>query len=184
MLIVLEGLVMSFWLLLICVVGIAKEGPVGLVNFYEKDAQERVVELGLTTKEKIKKAATISGIALIVPLITVVPAVVYLYNGVTGFWDGFIQLLSIYMIMNVFDRLFIDEWWVNHTRAWIIPGTEDLMPYVDGKVRIRKWTVSLIMVPALAAIIAGVMQVRLGSQMLIFFGHLANYSWCVAKLDA
>ncbi|MBR5636710.1 MAG: hypothetical protein IKW81_07285 [Pseudobutyrivibrio sp.] len=162
MLIVLEGLVMSFWLLLICVVGIAKEGPVGLVNFYEKDAQERVVELGLTIKERIKKAATISGIALIVPLITVVPAIVYLYNGVTGFWDGFIQLLSIYMIMNVFDRLFIDEWWVCHTKAWFIPGTEDLMPYITWKVRIRKWVMSLILFPLAAAIIAGVMQVILG----------------------
>ena len=158
MLIVLEGLAMSFWLLLICVVGIAKDGPVGLVNFYEKEAQERVVELGLTTKEKIKKAATISGIALIVPLITAVPAVVYLLNGVTGFWNCFIQLLCIYMIMNLFDRFFIDEWWVNHTKAWIIPGTEDLMPYVNGKARIRKWVASLIMFPVLAAIIAGVIQ--------------------------
>ena len=158
MLIELEGLAMSFWLLLICVVGIAKDGPVGLVNFYEKDAQERVVELGLTTKEKIKKAATISGIALIVPLITVVPAVVYLFNGVTGFWNCFIQLLCIYMIMNLFDRFFIDEWWVNHTKAWIIPGTEDLMPYVNVKARIIKWVASLIMFPVLAAIIAGVIQ--------------------------
>ena len=91
MLIVLEGLAMSFWLLLICVVGIAKDGPVGLVNFYEKDAQERVVDLGLTTKEKIKKAATISGIALMVPVVILVPVVVYLFNGVTGFWDAFIM---------------------------------------------------------------------------------------------
>ena len=158
MVIVLEGLAMSFWLLLICVVGIAKDGPVGLVNFYEKDAQERVVDLGLTTKEKIKKAATISGIALMVPVVILVPVVVYLFNGVTGFLDAFIQLLCIYMIMNLFDRFFIDEWWVNHTKAWIIPGTEDLMPYVNGKARIRKWLASFIMFPLWAAIIAGVMQ--------------------------
>ncbi len=149
---------MSFWLLLICVVGIAKNGPVGLVNFYEKDAQERVVELGLTTKDKIKKAACLSGIALTLPIVIVVPAVVYLYNGVSGFWDGFMQLLSIYMIMNLFDRFFIDEWWVNHTKAWIIPGTEDLMPYVNMKARTRKWIASLVMFPVLAAIIATIMS--------------------------
>ena len=57
-----------------------------------------------------------------------------------------------------YDRFFIDEWWVNHTKAWIIPGTEDLMPYVNGKARIRKWVASLIMFPVLAAIIAGVIQ--------------------------
>lgn len=52
--ILFEGIVMCFWLLIICVIGIAN-GPVGLVVFYEKDVQERVVELGYTTKEKIKK---------------------------------------------------------------------------------------------------------------------------------
>ena len=55
MLIVFEGLILSFWLLLICVVGIAKDGPVGLVVFYEQEVQDRVVELGLTTKERIKR---------------------------------------------------------------------------------------------------------------------------------
>ena len=30
--VILEGLVLSFWLLLVCVVGIAKDGPVGLVT--------------------------------------------------------------------------------------------------------------------------------------------------------
>ena len=55
MLILLEGFVMCFILLLICVIGIAN-GPVGLVVFYEKDVQDRVVELGYTTKEKIKKS--------------------------------------------------------------------------------------------------------------------------------
>ena len=47
MLILLEGFVMCFILLLICVIGIAN-GPVGLVVFYEKDVQYRVVELGYT----------------------------------------------------------------------------------------------------------------------------------------
>ena len=54
MLLILEGIVMCFVLLLVCVIGIAN-GPVGLVLLYEKDVQERVVELGLTTKEKIRK---------------------------------------------------------------------------------------------------------------------------------
>ena len=157
MLIVLEGLVMCFWLLLICVVGTAN-GPVGLVVFYEQDVKDRVVEKGLTTAEKIKKTSLIAMIALFLPLFTIVPAAVYCYNGVNGFWDGFLQLTGIFMIMNLFDRLFIDEWWVGHTKAWLIPGTEDLMPYITNKVRIRKWTGSLIGFPVFAAVIAGVMQ--------------------------
>lgn len=62
MLIILEGLVMCLILLLVCVVGIAN-GPVGLVTFYEADVQERVVALGLTTKEKIKRSSAITTVA-------------------------------------------------------------------------------------------------------------------------
>lgn len=157
MLIILEGLIMCFWLLLICVVGIAN-GPVGLVIFYEQDVKDRVVKCGLTTAERIKKASAISSIALFLPLLTVVPAVVYFYNGVDGFLNGFLQLLGLFMIMNLFDRFFIDEWWVGHTKAWIIPGTEDLMPYINTKTRIRKWIGTLVGFPILAAIEAGIMQ--------------------------
>lgn len=157
MLIIFEGLIMSFWLLIICVVGIAN-GAVGLVTFYEQDVKDKVVELGLTTAEKIKKASVISGIALFVPVLTVVPAVVYFYNGVDGFLNGFLQLLGIYMIMNLFDRLFIDEWWVGHTKAWIIPGTENLRPYINAKVRIRKWAASCVGFTILSAILSGLMQ--------------------------
>ena len=53
MTVVFEGLVMSFWLLLVCVVGIAKDGPVGLVVFYEQEVRDRVIELGLTTKDRL-----------------------------------------------------------------------------------------------------------------------------------
>lgn len=51
LLLIIEGIVMCFVLLIVCVIGIAN-GPVGLVVFYEDDVQKRVVELGYTTKEK------------------------------------------------------------------------------------------------------------------------------------
>lgn len=158
MLVILEGLVLSFWLLLICVVGIAKDGPVGLVVFYEQEVKDRVVELGLTTEEKIKKISAISGAALFLPMITVIPAMVYLYNGVTGFFDGFFQLAIIFLIAGLFDRIFIDWWWVGRTRAWIIPGTEEFMPYIHGKTLAVKWCGTLIGFPILAAIIAEILQ--------------------------
>jgi len=156
MLIVFEGLILSFWLLLICVVGIAKDGPVGLVVFYEQEVQDRVIELGLTTKERIKKISIISTMALFLPMVTVFPAIVYFYNGVNGFRDCFIQLTVIYLIAGLFDRLFIDWWWVGHTKAWIIPGTEEFMPYIYGKTLVGKWAGTLIGFPILAAIISGV----------------------------
>ena len=155
MLLLLEGIVMSFVLLMVCVIGIAN-GPVGLVVFYEDDVQQRVVELGLTTKAKIKKTMIITCVALYAPVLILTPLMVYGINGAEGFWDGFWQMSVILWIMGIFDRFFIDWYWVERTKAWIIPGTEDLMPYIPVKTKIVKWTATLLLHPLMAAAIAGV----------------------------
>ena len=97
---IIEGIVMCFILLLICVIGIAN-GPVGLVIFYEQEVKDRVIEQGLTTKEKIKKTWIITLIALFVPQIVLPPAMVYGINGAEGFWSGFIQILVILIFLSV-----------------------------------------------------------------------------------
>ena len=158
MLLVIEGLVMCFVLLLICVIGIAN-GPVGLVVFYEQEVKDRVVTLGLTTRDRIKKTSVITMIALFVPMLLLVPYMVYGINGASGFRQGLCQMVVILMIEGLFDRIFIDWWWVGHTKAWIIPGTEDLMPYINGKTLVKKWAGTLVGFPVLAAVLAGLMQV-------------------------
>lgn len=156
MLLLIEGIVMCFVLLIVCVVGIAN-GPVGLVLLYEKDVQERVVELGLTTKEKIRRNFIISSIVMFVPLFVLPPLMVYGINGADGFWDPFWQMSIILWIQGLFDRFFIDWYWVGKTKAWEIPGTEDLKPYIPTKTMIVKWISTIFMNPLIAAIVAGVM---------------------------
>ena len=50
---------------------------------------------------------------------------------------------AILLIVGVFDRLYIDWYWVGRTKAWIIPGTEDLMPCMPqsdrGARRVSWW---------------------------------------------
>lgn len=157
MIILFEGIVMCFWLLIICVIGIAN-GPTGLVVFYEKDVQDRVIELGYTTEEKIRKVTIITSIALFVPVLILAPMMVYSVNGAIGFWSGFWQMVIILWIMGLFDRLFIDWYWVGHTKAWEIPGTEDLRPYIPRRALIKKWGSTLIGYPIIAAIIALIME--------------------------
>jgi len=156
MIVLMEGIVMCFLLLIVCVIGIAN-GPVGLVVLYEKDVQDRVVELGYTTKEKIKKSFIITSIALFLPMILLVPFMVYYINGAVGFCEGFWQMSIIFWIAGLFDRFFIDWYWVGKTKAWEIPKTEDLKPYIPTKVLIRKWIGTIFVYPLFAAIIAGVM---------------------------
>lgn len=59
-----------------------------------------------------------------------VPYMVYRVNGVTDFTEGFIQMTMILIIMGLFDRFFIGRYWIGHTKAWFIPETEDLKPYI------------------------------------------------------
>ena len=152
--IVLEGIVMCFILLITCVIAIAN-GAVGGVALYEEDVQKRVVELGYTTNRQIKKTTMILSLALFVPLFTLLPFMVYCINGAIGFWDGFWQMTVIMWIMGLFDRIFIDWYWVGHTKAWIIPGTEDLMPYIPKKMLLVKWIFTIIGFPIISAMIAG-----------------------------
>ncbi len=157
MLILLEGLVMCLFLLLFCVIGMAN-GPVGLVVMYEKDVQDRVIKLGLTTKVKIKRSLIVSFAVLYLPYIVIVPAMVYGINGATGFWEGFWQITAILLIQNVFDRIFIDWYWVGHTKTWEIAGTEDLKPYIPKKTMLGKWLATIIVNPVIAAILAGLVN--------------------------
>ena len=157
MLLIIEGLVMCFVLLIVCVIGISN-GPVGLVLLYENDVQQRVVELGLTTKEKIRRNFIISSIAMFTPLFVLPPLMVYGINGASGFWDAFWQMSIILWIQGLFDRFFIDWYWVGKTKAWEIPGTEDLKPYIPAKALILKWFSTIFMNPLIAAITAGIMM--------------------------
>lgn len=156
MLILIEGVVMCFVLLLVCVVGIAN-GPVGLVTFYEPEVQERAIELGLTTRERIRRNTALAGIGLFVPALLLVPYMVYGVNGAQGFREGFTQMAAIGLIFGLFDRVFIDWWWVGHTSAWVIPGTEDLKPYIAGRTLMHKWVGTLVAFPLMYALIAWLM---------------------------
>ncbi len=153
--VVIEGIALCFWLLLICVIGIA-DGPAGLVIFYEKDVQDRTVELGLTTEEKIEKTGRIVRAALFIPILVFVPLTVCFVNGAEGFRDRFIQMTVILLIAGLFDRIFIDWYWVGHTKAWLIPGTEDLRPYIPKQAAVKKWIGTVIGFPLLAALLAWV----------------------------
>lgn len=154
---ILEGIIMCFVLLIVCVIGIA-DGPVGMVFFYEKEVQDKAIELGLTTQEAINKRKMITFIALLVPQFLLVPLVVYLVNGASDFKTAAIQMTVIYMISGLFDRLFIDWYWVGKTKAWIIPGTEEMRPYIYGKTLIGKWVFTLIGFPILAVLIAWIVS--------------------------
>ena len=52
--VILEGLGLGILLILVCAFGIRK-GAVGMVHLYSPQVQERCVEMGQTTHERIKR---------------------------------------------------------------------------------------------------------------------------------
>ena len=155
--VIIEGFVVCFILLVACVVGIAN-GAVNLVFLYEKEVQEKAVETGLITREKIKRNQLLFMLFGMLPCWIFMICSVYWINGARGFFEGFWQIYVIMMIEGLFDRLFIDFYWVGKTKAWIIPKTEELMPYIYGKTLVMKWLGTLIGSPVLAAALSGIMM--------------------------
>ena len=154
----LEGLGLGVLLVLVCAVGIRK-GAVGMVHLYSPQVQARCVALGLTTQEKIRRSAVRFKLLCIPGYIAYVLVCVYALNGAKGFVQGFWQLLVILSVMNLIDRFLIDGFWVGHTSAWEIPGTEDLKPYITAKDKCKKWLFGTIGMAVIAAVLAGIMTI-------------------------
>lgn len=155
---ILEGIGLGAILSLVCAIGI-RNGAVGMVHLYNQNVQDRCVSLGLTTREKINRNRSLFKVLCLPIYIAYVLVCVYAVNGARGFWPGFWQLLVILFIMNLIDRFLIDEWWVGHTKAWTIPGTEDLKPYITAADKRRKWTFGTVGVAVIAAILSGIMLI-------------------------
>ena len=152
---ILEGLGLGALLVAVCAVGIRK-GAVGMVHLYDQQVQARCVALGLTTKERIKRNA-LRFKAICIPIyLAYVLICVYAVNGAQGFWSGFWQCLVILSVMNLIDRFGIDGYWVGHAGAWVIPGTEDLMPYISKADKQRKWLFGTVGMAVFSLILAGI----------------------------
>lgn len=150
----LEGLGLGALLVLVCAVGIRK-GAVGMVHLYNIEVQERCVELGLISKEKIRqKVILLKAVCLPIYLIYLFLCL-FVINQAENFFATFYQSFVILFVMNLVDRFLIDELWVGHTKAWIIPGTEDLMPYITKADKRKKWLAGTFGMAIIALVLAG-----------------------------
>ena len=158
--IVIEGMLLGALLVLFCAVGI-RRGAVNMVFLYHRDVQDRCVQNGLITRERIRQNMRLfKDLGIPVYFIFVLVSV-YVVNGARGFGPGFWQMFAILSIVNLIDRLLIDEYWVGHTKAWVIPGTEDMKPYIDRKDKTGKWLMGTVGFAILSAVLSEVMALVL-----------------------
>ena len=155
--VILEGIGLGILLILVCAIGIRK-GAVGMVHLYRPEVQGRCVKLGLTTHAKIKRNALIFKAVCVPGYIAYVLVCVYALNGARGFLAGFWQMLVILSVMNLMDRFLVDDFWVGHTKAWTIPGTEDLKPYITARDKAKKWLFGTVGMAVISAALAAIMM--------------------------
>ncbi len=154
--ILIEGLLLGIVLVLFCADGI-RNGAVNMVFLYHQDVQDRCVKNGLITREKLgKNRKLFKGLAIPVYFVFVLVST-YAVNGARGFW----QMFAVLSVVNLIDRLLIDEYWVGHTKAWEIPGTEDMKPYINRKDKTGKWLMGTVGFAVLSAILSGIMAMIL-----------------------
>ena len=118
-----------------------------------------VREAGLTTHEKIKRNSLLFKAVCVPGYISYVLVCVYGINGARSFAAGFWQLLVILSVMNFIDRFLIDGYWVGHTNAWTIPGTEDLKPYITAQNKQKKWLFGTVGMAVIAMVLAAMMTI-------------------------
>lgn len=157
--IVIEAMACCLIVVAALIIGISK-GAQGMAFFYEKEVQDRCIEKGLITKEKLERNKKLFYLSALI-FFGMVLFCVYVINGARGFAEGFRQLCFILVFYGLFDRLFIDNYWVGHTVMWEIPGTEDLKPYIPRKQWIRKWIGVIVVFPLTAALLSLIMSLIL-----------------------
>ena len=153
--VLIEGFILGILLIGICAVSI-RNGAIGMVHLYHQNVQDRCVEMGLTTHEKIRKNSKTFKIVCIPGYILYIFICVYGVNGARGFWNGFWQMFVILSVMNLMDRILVDNLWVGHMKAWIIPGTEELRPYITHEDKCKKWMMGTVGMAVISAVLAGI----------------------------
>ena len=57
-------------------------------------------------------------------------------------------------------RRIYGSYWVGHTNAWTILGTEDLKPYITAKDKQKKWLFGTVGMAVIAMVLAAMMTVQ------------------------
>ena len=130
-------------------------GAIDGLYFYPKPVQERAIAIGLTDRETMDRKRKQFMIPFVLTMLVALLLIIGVWNGIRDYKTAYLQALLFLEVMNWYDGIVIDKWWVGHSRFWILPGTED-QPFVQtwGQVLKKRGILTLIWI-AVAAIVAG-----------------------------
>ena len=129
-------------------------GAIDGLYFYPKPVQERAIAIGLTDRETMDRKRKQFMIPFVLTMLVALLLIIGVWNGIRDYKTAYLQALLFLEVMNWYDGIVIDKWWVGHSRFWILPGTED-QPFMQtwGQVLKKRGILTLIWI-AVAAIVA------------------------------
>ncbi|WP_211225407.1 hypothetical protein [Atopobium fossor] len=133
-------------------------GAIDGLYFYPKTVQDRAIEIGLTTKEVMRRKQKIFMTEFCMVMLAALVLIIGVVHRVSDFKTAYLLALLFLEVMNWYDGIVIDKLWVGHSRFWILPGCEEL-PFVQTwkQVLKKRGALTLIWVVG-AAIVAGIVM--------------------------
>ena len=138
-----------------------RDGAINGLYFYPKSVQDRAIEIGLTDRDtmnrKRKRFMTLFYVVMLAALVLIIA----LWNRVRDFRTAYLQALLFLEVMNVYDGIVIDKFWVGNSKFWLLPGCEDL-PYIQTWAQVLKKRIILALIWVAGAAIAALLVVLVG----------------------
>ena len=154
--IIIEAIIYSVIYGCFLVTLILKQGALKQLYNYPPKIRERVLSLGLTTKEEMaadaRKWKPLGFAVMIVLNLVLICAV----NGEKTFWAGLWQSYIFLNTWSLCDAALIDSVWFCNTKYFILPGTEDMTAeYRDYWFHWKYFFIGLVSLLPMAAVIGG-----------------------------
>ena len=138
-----------------------RDGAINGLYFYPKSVQDRAIEIGLTDRDtmnrKRKRFMTLFYVVMLAALVLIIA----LWNRVRDFRTAYLQALLFLEVMNVYDGIVIDKFWVGNSKFWLLPGCEDL-PYIQTWAQVLKKRSILALIWVAGAAIVALLVVMVG----------------------
>lgn len=135
--------------------------PVRGIFFYPKQIQQRVFEMGLTTRAESNRRKVIFFTALCLGAFILPVIFIGCWSGISDFGTAFMHALIFLEVMNWYDGIVVDEIWVRFSKFWVIKGVEDISHVKGWKFVLAERLIMTVVYVPVAALIAW-LAVRIG----------------------
>lgn len=134
----------------------AKNSGLNCLYFYSKEYIDEAHKRGIADKNATMKKGKRFMVPFCMIMLVVLVAIISFWNHITDFKTAYIQSYLFLVVMNWFDGIVIDKFWVSHGKIWVIEGMEGV-PYTNSwKHILIKRSFATIAYLLIALVVAGI----------------------------